>query len=136
MGPAADEGDWGTIKGRIVFGGDAIPERQPVNVDKDQMHCLEKGKILSDEWVVNKDNKGVRYAFVWLVADPNLKNPSKKIPIHPTLVESKEKEVVLDQLVIVLSVSHGRLQQLAPVAGHLTRGKGEDSACLVYGLAP
>src|SRR6185437_8127042 len=29
----------------------------------------------------------------------------------------------------------GRLQELAPVAGHLTRGEGEDSACLLHRLA-
>jgi RNA polymerase sigma factor (sigma-70 family) len=88
---------WGTVKGQVVFDGDAIPEPKPINVDKDQGHCLSKGPLVSDEWVVNKDNKGVRHAFAWLVADPNLKSPSKKIPIHPALVESKEKEVVLDQ---------------------------------------
>jgi hypothetical protein len=93
----ADAAGWGTVKGQVVFDGGAVPMPTPYNVDKDQQHCLSKGPLMSTDWVINKDNKGVRYAFVWLVADPNLKNPSKKIPIHPSLKESKDKEVVLDQ---------------------------------------
>src|SRR5262249_43051795 len=95
--PSAFAEEWGTVKGQVVFEGDKLPEQKPLNVDKDQQHCLSKGPIASADWVINKENKGVRYAFVWLVADPNLKSPSKKIPIHPSLKESKEKEVVLDQ---------------------------------------
>ena len=44
-------------------------------------------------------------------------------------------EIVLEQFVIVLGVGDRRLQQLAPVTRHLTRGEGEDSACLCNGLA-
>jgi RNA polymerase sigma factor (sigma-70 family) len=88
---------WGTVKGQVVFDGDAIPEPTPINVDKDQQHCLSKGPLVSNEWVVNKDNKGIRHVYVWLVADPNLKKPSQKIPVHPSLAESKEKQLVLDQ---------------------------------------
>jgi hypothetical protein len=94
---AEEPAGWGTVKGQVVFEGDKVPEAKPYNVDKDQAHCLSKGPIASNEWVVNKDNKGVRYAYAWLVADPNLKKPSKKIPVHPSLKESKEKQLVLDQ---------------------------------------
>src|SRR6267143_3497674 len=45
------------------------------------------------------------------------------------------EQIVLDQLVVVLGVGHSRLQQLAPVTGHITRCESEDSACLRYGLA-
>jgi RNA polymerase sigma factor (sigma-70 family) len=88
---------WGTVKGQVVFDGDPIPEPKPISVDKDQQHCQSRGPLVSNEWVVNKDNKGIRYAYVWLVADPNLKKPSQKIPVHPSLAESKEKQLVLDQ---------------------------------------
>src|SRR3984957_5720882 len=46
------------------------------------------------------------------------------------------EKIVLDQFVVVLGVGHSRLQELAPVASYLTRGEGEDSACLIYRLAP
>lgn len=84
--------NWFTIKGQIVFAGDKIPEATPLKVDKDQDHCLAKGPILSEEWVVNPQNKGVRWAFVWLDA-----GKGKKMPIHPSLQELPQKEVVIDQ---------------------------------------
>src|SRR5215471_16836708 len=68
---AADQSDsWGTIKGQIVYEGDSIPERKALNVTKDQEHCLGKGPILNEDWVVNKENKGVRWTFVWLAPEP------------------------------------------------------------------
>jgi hypothetical protein len=91
---AQGNADWGTVKGQIVWGADKLPEVKPINVDKDQDHCLEKGKIVSEEWVVNKDNKGVRWVFVWLSPDPGDK---KELPVHPTLKEVKEKKVEIDQ---------------------------------------
>ncbi|MBL8792968.1 MAG: hypothetical protein JNM56_03620 [Planctomycetia bacterium] len=87
--------DWGTIKGQIVFGGDKVPDRAELKVDKDQQHCLEKGKLLNEEWVVNKDNKGIRWVFVWLAPDPSA--GKKDIPIHPSLKEIKDKKVAIDQ---------------------------------------
>src|SRR5262249_31965950 len=41
---ADDHKDWGTLKGRIVFAGDKLPETVELKVDKDQEHCLSKGK--------------------------------------------------------------------------------------------
>src|ERR1700721_908609 len=68
---------------------------------------------------------------------PSLSSRPEALDCWPLVgVRLANEEGVLDQLVVVLGVGHSRLQQLAPVAGHLTRGKGEDSACLVYGLAP
>ena len=55
---ADDDKDWGTIKGRIVWGGDKAPDPVELKVDKDQAHCLEKGKLFSEEWVVDKDIQG------------------------------------------------------------------------------
>ena len=47
-----------------------------------------------------------------------------------------DDQVVLEQLVVALGVGHRRLEQLAPIAGGLARGEGEDSASLLDGLAP
>ncbi len=87
--------DWGTIKGRIVFAGDKLPEQVEVKVDKDQAHCLQNGKLFSDEWVVNKENKGVKWVFVWLAPEPG--GAVKTLPIHPSLKEVKDKKVEIDQ---------------------------------------
>jgi hypothetical protein len=92
---ADDDKAWGTIKGQIVFGGDKLPDPVELKVDKDQDHCLEKGKLYSDEWVINKTNKGVRWVFVWLAPEPG--GAVKTLPIHPSLKEIKEKKVEIDQ---------------------------------------
>jgi len=84
---------WGVVKGQVVFAGDAVPALKLLNLDKDQEHCLAKGPLTSDALVVNKKNKGVRYAFVWLAPD----GAGKKMPIHPKLEAIAPKSVVIDQ---------------------------------------
>jgi hypothetical protein len=87
--------EWGTVKGQVVFGGAAIPEPKPVDVNnnQDKQHCLSQGSLLSDEWVVNKENKGVRWAFVWLAPATS----SEPLRVHPSLKEIPKKEVEIDQ---------------------------------------
>ncbi len=94
-GAQGDDG-WGTVKGRIVWEGE-IPKRKPIDsIDKhaDKAHCLSKGIIVDEDWVVNAKNKGLRWTFVWLA---DAKNPKARLPIHPDLKEIKIKELVMDQ---------------------------------------
>jgi hypothetical protein len=89
----APNGDgWGTVTGQIVWGGNGLPEPRKLTVDKDQAHCLAKGDIFSEEWVVNKNNKGVRWVVVWLAPEGN-----DKLPIHPNLKAPPKEAVVMDQ---------------------------------------
>ena len=92
-GRAAD-GDqkWGTIKGQIIWAGEALPEFKKVDVNKNQDHCLSKGDIYSEEWIINKKNKGIRWVFVWLIPEGN-----GKLAIHPDLEKIKVKELMMDQ---------------------------------------
>src|SRR5262245_9997070 len=60
-------GDWDTIKGQIVYDGNP-PDVGNVNVTKDQQHCLSKGPIPLETWVINKGNHGVKNVFVWIEA--------------------------------------------------------------------
>jgi hypothetical protein len=90
--PAADaKGDWVTIKGQVVFAGDP-PKQQPLNVNKDQAHCLSKGPVLSEEWVVNPSDKGIKNVFVWITSESG-----GKPQINPQLAQIKDKTVKLDQ---------------------------------------
>ena len=57
--------DFGTLKGQVVFAGDAIPERKPLNVNN--VACLVKGPILDDTWLVDPKTKGVANVLVFLV---------------------------------------------------------------------
>jgi hypothetical protein len=88
---AADSNGWGTIRGQITYPGEP-PKREPLNVDKDKEHCLEKGDLLSERWVVNPKNKGLRWAMVFLKPEG-----SQQLPVHPSLKEPSNKEVVVDQ---------------------------------------
>ncbi len=89
--------DWGNVKGQVVWGGSALPERKPLKVDKDQGVCLKNGPILEQTYVVDKDSKGVKWVMVWLADAKQPKNPKAEIPIKPELKELKDKTVTLDQ---------------------------------------
>jgi len=93
-GPAVSaDNDWATLKGQVVFGGDTVPEAKLLEVTKDQEHCLSKGKIASQEWVINPKNKGMQWVFVWLAPA----EAGKEIPIHPNLKAIKQPNVMIDQ---------------------------------------
>src|SRR5207302_5522995 len=72
--------DWGNVKGQILFDGPP-PAVQQLQVNKDQQHCLQSGPLVNENWVVNKDNKGVKNVVVWLTAANGAKPK-----IHPDLV--------------------------------------------------
>jgi hypothetical protein len=86
---------WGTVKGRVVLDATEAPAPKAIDVGSstDKTHCLSKGPLFSEEFVVNKKNLGVRWVFVWL-ASPE---PNTKLPIHKDLAQIKTKELELDQ---------------------------------------
>lgn len=88
----AQPAGWGTVKGKILYKG-KVPPKQKANVDKDQKHCLSKGQIFLEDWVVDPKTKGVRDVFVWLMP----LNKGEKMPIHPKLKALRRKEVSIDQ---------------------------------------
>jgi hypothetical protein len=86
---------WGTIKGRIVWGGKEMPKVEKINVTADKEHCLAKGPLVDTLFQVNPKNKGLKNVFVALKQPPaNAANP---LPIHPKLEKIANKKVVLDQ---------------------------------------
>jgi hypothetical protein len=89
----ADDQAWGNVKGRVTWGGAERPKPEKIDVTKDQEHCLSKGDLFKEEFIVGKGG-GVANVFVWLI---DADNPKAKLPIHPSLKNVKEKEVVMDQ---------------------------------------
>jgi hypothetical protein len=85
---------WGTIKGKVVYGGGQVPPPAVINVtgNVNAAQCLANGPVLSDELVVNPKNKGFRWAFVWLQA-----GPGQQLPINPQLQKPKNQQVEIDQ---------------------------------------
>lgn len=102
--PNNDDKDWGTIKGRIKFEGD-IPDRKPVNLAKFQIPPADlawfrsKGPILSEDWVVNKENRGVQWIVCWLIPE-DTKDRKAKLEVHPEFkapIKPKDRFVEIDQ---------------------------------------
>jgi hypothetical protein len=85
--------NWVTVKGQVVFAANAqIPPQQPLKVEKDQNHCLAKGPLQDETWIVNPQNRGVRNAFVWIAVEKG-----QKLPIHPSLEKIQNPTVEIDQ---------------------------------------
>lgn len=79
--------NWGTVKGRLVFGGEA-PEPAVLEIERDADVCGKNG-LVDESLVVNKDNRGLRYVAIWL-------DTKEKLPIHPDLVSPAKEIPVLD----------------------------------------
>jgi plastocyanin len=77
--------EWGTIKGKFVFGGEA-PSPAALNADKDVEVCG-KHKLVSEELVVGTD-KGVANVVVFV--------RDKGVKVHPDSAAAKTDKVVLD----------------------------------------
>ncbi len=100
--PAPDPGkpkeEWGTIKGKAVWGGGALPKPVALVIPAGAPACI-KGPLFSEEYVIDPKTKGVKNVFVWL-ADADVPKKGQKwapLPVHPSLAKSNNTEVVLDQ---------------------------------------
>lgn len=93
VAPPAD-GTYGTIKGKLVYGGDAPSPKDLIAVGKatkDPAICAAKDTVPYEKLVVDPKTKGVANAFVYIVK-PKGKNPEAE----KALVE-KAPEVEFDQ---------------------------------------
>ena len=90
----AGDADWGTVSGRITFGG-ATPAPMPLNLgaNADKDTCQKNGPVLDESWIVNAKNKGLKNVFVWI--EPADKKA--KLPVHPSLKEPTAKKIDVDQ---------------------------------------
>jgi hypothetical protein len=91
----AGQGDFGTIKGRLVWGGDQAPERKALRevgkADKDPAVCAANAPIPDNKLAVDPKTKGIKFGFAYLVR-PKGENPAAV----KALVE-KAPKVVIDQ---------------------------------------
>ncbi|MFO0823954.1 MAG: hypothetical protein U0792_12730 [Gemmataceae bacterium] len=101
--PKAPAGDWGTVKGRIVWDeSEKLPELREVDFDKlkiageDLKFFTSKGKVYYEDWVIEPKSKAVQHVFVWLRPDSTERTP-EPLPIHADIKEAKALEVVMDQ---------------------------------------
>ncbi len=92
-GTARAADGWGNVKGQVMWGGSAPPAEEKVDTSKEP--ACAKCNVIKEEFVVGK-NGGVKNVLVWLIDATDPKKP-KAPPIHPSLKEVKEKEIVIDQ---------------------------------------
>lgn len=79
----------GSVKGRALWKGVNIPKNDVANVDKDKGHCLSKGPISKDEWIIDPKTKAMKNVVFWLVpAD----DPLGTIPT-PKALQGKVVEI-------------------------------------------
>jgi RNA polymerase sigma factor (sigma-70 family) len=83
-------GEFGTIRGRLVWGGDTIPQREVYaavgKAPRDPGVCAKDAPILSQKLVVDEKTKGVRDAFAYLVR-PAAANPKREAELIDTFPE-------------------------------------------------
>jgi hypothetical protein len=94
-GSAAAADEWGTVKGQVTWAGKEIPK--PAKLDTSKEPKCDKCNVHDEKFVISKDG-GLKNVIVWL-QDAN-QNPRKAmipLKIHPSLKESKTKEVIMDQ---------------------------------------
>lgn len=94
-------GGWGSITGQLVYDGD-VPAPVPLNLGdhKDAPACRAAAttanvELVKEDWVVSKENKGIRWAVVFLTPDPPAKGA--RLPVHPDLEKVPDQNVVIDQ---------------------------------------
>lgn len=74
VAPAA-AGGWGTIKGKIIWGKDALPEKKKLEITKDEAWCKAKGDPVDEYFTVDPATKGVAGIIVYV--------KGKVTTIHP-----------------------------------------------------
>ena len=90
---AAPQEGYGTIKGRLVWGGATAPDRQVIDVSKNNdAKVCSKTALLDPDLVVDKETKGVANAFAYLPT-PKGKNAERE----KELVSTTPK-VTIDQI--------------------------------------
>ena len=90
---AAPEG-WGTIKGRVVYDGDPpeprvlVEQGAPEEKVRDASVCA-KHTIYSEELVVDKETKGIKWAVVWVNRPPKVHPDLEPVPSEPAELNQK-----------------------------------------------
>ncbi|MHB1557870.1 MAG: carboxypeptidase regulatory-like domain-containing protein [Isosphaeraceae bacterium] len=91
--PSGKAAGWGTLKGRVVYGG--TPPMQPVlqavgKAAKDPEVCAKSQPILDERLVINSSNRGVANVFVYLMRPSAVNDEAKKRALaHPAEFDQK-----------------------------------------------
>ncbi len=100
--PAGDEEKWATVKGKVIWAEDKVPQPVALNLGPAAAvpPCVPPAGLFSEEFVIDPKTKGVKNVVVWLASANVPKNKGAAwapIPIHPALAKSAVPVVLLDQ---------------------------------------
>lgn len=79
--------EWGTVRGRILYGGD-VPEPVLLDIERDADVCGNLG-LVDESLVVSRETRGIRYVAIWL-------DSKEPVPVHADLKGFSEEPPVLD----------------------------------------
>ena len=100
--PAGDEEKWATVKGKVIWAEDKVPQPVALNLGPAAAvpPCVPPTGLFSEEFAIDPKTKGVKNVVVWLAAAEAPKKKGDKwaaIPVHPALAKSVVPVVTLDQ---------------------------------------
>lgn len=139
VAPAAAD-DFGTIKGRVVWGGSTVPGPKVLvekgKATKDLEVCGVDGPIVSQELQVDPDSKGIADALIYLVK-PSGKNPDALkalLKASPT-AELDQKDCVFIPHLVAMHKDQPLLIKSSDPVGHNVRYNSFGGASLNQMLA-
>jgi hypothetical protein len=91
---------WGTLKGRVVFDGDA-PARAVLSTDPEKAKACMAGEIKSERLVVDAGSKGVKNVIVY-IPKPTAVNPEAKSAKAASTVVFDQKKCVFEPHVLAV----------------------------------
>ena len=115
----AHAADWGSLKGRFLFDGDA-PAPAPINADKDPQVCG-KMNLVNESLVVSPD-KGLANVVVWV---------RSKVKPHPDYAATDDAKIELNNIgchfvphVVAMRVGQTLVVKNSDPVGHNTKVDG------------
>jgi hypothetical protein len=135
------QANYGTIKGRLVWGGDNVPSAVALvekgKAPKDPEICAKDQSILSHEMEVDPTTKGVAYGFAFIVR-PKAANPEavKELIAKKPKVELDQKNCDFLPHSVAIHQDQTLVLKSSDAAGHNVRLTGFNNAGLNQVLAP
>jgi plastocyanin len=137
----AQSGNFGTIKGRLVWGGSEAPKQEVLvekgTAAKDPQVCAASKTLYKRELVVDPKTKGVANAFAYLNR-PKGQNPEavKALVDKQPKVEFDQKQCQFEPYAVALNKGQTLALKSSDPVGHNVRFAGFGGAALNQALQP
>jgi hypothetical protein len=115
----ASAADYGTLRGRLVWGGASVPAPRPLDVNKDTNVCGKGGPLLDRRLVVDPKTRGVQWGIAYLVNPRGTNQPAVDALVkqHPK-VELDQKSCEYVPFVIGMNEGQALLLKSSDSVNH------------------